>query len=351
MTAKSAGSANVGNGRRATSIDVANAAGVAQSTVSRAFKGEQVSAEVRRRVLQAAEQLGYRPSAIARSLSTQRTGIVGIVMADITSPFYPYVLDKFTQRLHELGMRVLLFNTPPHRDVDETLPLVLQYQVDAIIITSATLSSAMSEECARLGIPVILFNRYVPNTQASAVCCDNVAGGRLIADLLLDRGHQRLAYLAGLENTSTNRDRLRGFRERLLERHHQQWLHENAAYTYESGYSATQRLLRRDDPPDAIFCANDIMAFGAIDVARDLGVAIPDQLSIIGFDDVPAAAWSAYNLTTLRQPVNRMVESVVDILQKQLDDPALGPETRFISGSLILRKTLRELPAGNDARG
>jgi len=189
--------------RRATSIDVAKAAGVAQSTVSRAFKGENVSPAVRQRVLQVAEQLGYQPSAIARSLSTQRTDIVGIVMADITSPFYPYVLDKFTQRLHEIGMRVLLFNTPPHRDVDEALPLVLQYQVDTMIITSATLSTAMSEECARLGIPVILFNRYVPNTQASAVCCDNVAGGRLVADLLLNRGHQRLAYITGLENTST----------------------------------------------------------------------------------------------------------------------------------------------------
>jgi DNA-binding LacI/PurR family transcriptional regulator len=343
MNSHSTPSATATNGRRPTSIDVANAAGVAQSTVSRAFKGENISPEVRERVLAAAEQLGYRPSLIARSLSTQRTGIVGIVMAEINSPFYPYVLDKFTQRLHDLGMRVLLFNTPPNRDVDETLPLVLQYQVDAIIITSATLSSAMSDECARLGIPVLLFNRYVPNTQASAVCCDNVAGGRLVADLFLDHGHQHPAYIAGLANTSTNRDRLRGFGDRLSERDCTNWLQEEAAYSYDSGYGAAQRLLTRTDPPDAIFCANDIMAFGAIDAARDLGIAIPDQLSVIGFDDVPAAAWSAYNLTTVRQPVNRMVEAVLDLLQKKLDDPALGPETRLIAGKLIVRKTLRPI--------
>ena len=331
---------NTNHAPRPTSIDVAKAAGVAQSTVSRVFSGGNVSPDAKARVLAAAATLGYQPSAIARSLSTQRTGIVGIVMADITSPFYPYVLDKFTQRLHELGMRVLLFNTPPHRDVDETLPLVLQYQVDAIIITSATLSTAMSEECARLGIPVILFNRYVPNTQASAVCCDNVAGGRLVADLLLDWGHRHLAYLAGLENTSTNRDRLRGFSDRLLERNCREWLQESGAYTYDSGYAAAQRLLTHSDPPDAIFCANDIMAFGAIDAARDLGMTIPQQVSIIGFDDVPAAGWSGYNLTTIRQPVNRMVDSALDILQKKLDDPTLGPETRLIAGGLVMRKTL-----------
>lgn len=328
-------------GKRVTSIDVAKTAGVSQSTVSRVFSGGKVSPAAAARVLAAAETLGYRPSAIARSLSTRRTGIVGIVMADITSPFYPYVLEKFTQRLEEAGLRVLLFTTAPNRDVDETLPLVLQYQVDAIIITSATLSSAMADECAKSGIPVILFNRYVPNAKAGAVCCDNVAGGRLVADLLVDRGHTRLAYITGLENTSTNRDRERGFQERLAERGVNSWQRAIGAYTYQSGYEAAIRLLQGNTQPDAIFCANDIMALGALDAARDLRIAVPEELSIIGFDDIPAAAWSAYQLTTVRQPANRMVDAVVEMLARQLADPSLGPEMRFIAGQLVERKSVR----------
>lgn len=326
---------------RVTSIDVAKAAGVSQSTVSRVFSGGKVSATATARVLAAAEKLGYRPSAIARSLSTQRTGIVGIVMADITSPFYPYVLEKFTQRLEEAELRVLLFNTIPNRDIDDTLPLVLQYQVDAIIITSATLSSAMADECARLGIPVILFNRYVPNTNASAVCCDNVAGGQMVADLLLDSGHERPAYIAGLENTSTNRDRARGFSERLLDRGIMEWPLAQGSYTYTSGYDAAKQLLQPAGRPDAIFCANDIMALGALDAARDLEIAVPDELSVIGFDDIPAAAWSAYNLTTIRQPANRMIDAAVEMLNYHLNNPTSGPETRFIPGELVWRKSVR----------
>jgi len=332
---------NTNHAPRPTSIDVAKAAGVSQSTVSRVFSGGNVSEEAKARVLSAAATLGYQPSAIARSLSTQRTGIVGIVMADITSPFYPYVLEKFTQKLQEIGLRILLFNAPPHRDVDETLPLVLQYQVDAIIITSATLSSAMADECAGLGIPVLLFNRYIPNTQASAVCCDNVAGGRLVADLLVASGHQRLAYIAGLANTSTNRDRERGFRERLTEQGVTTWQREQGTYTYDSGYDAAKRLLNAPNRPDALFCANDIMALGALDAIRDLNIAIPDELSVIGFDDIPAAAWSAYGLTTVRQPVNRMVDAVVELLTRRLADPSLGPETRFMPGQLVRRQTVR----------
>ena len=148
-------------------------------------------------------------------------------------------------------------------------------------------------ECTQRGTPLMLFNRYVRGAQAGAVCCDNVAGGQLVADMLIKAGHRRLAYIAGKHNTSTNVDRARGFSERLHELEYGPFLREPGEYTYESGYAAAQRLLERDDPPDAIFCANDITALGAIDAARDLGVVIPDELSIVGFDDIPAASWTA----------------------------------------------------------
>lgn len=329
--------------KKVTSIDVARLAGVSQSTVSRTFGARtSVSAKAREKVLAAAKQLGYKPNAIARSLITQRTNIIGIVMAHITSPFYPYVLEKFTQRLQEIGLQVLLFNSAPNQDVDQMLPLVLQYQVDALIITSATLSSEMADECAKQGTPVILFNRYVPNSQVSAVCCDNLAGGRLVADLLLDAGHQRLAYIAGNKNSSTNIDREKGFSEQLQARGGYNLLREQAFYTYQSGYEAAKRLCQREQPPDAIFCANDIMALGALDAARfEMGIKVPEELSIIGFDDIPTASWPTYSLTTIRQRVNLMIDATIELLIERLASPEVEPVLKLIPGILVERGSAR----------
>ncbi len=336
-----------GTSRSATSIQVAQLAGVSQSTVSRVFSANNLVAdETTAKVIEAARTLGYKPNAIARSLITRRTDMIGIVMAEITSPFYPYVLEKFTQRLHEWGKRVLLFSTGPGSDVDETLQDVLRYQVDGLIVANATLSSALVHECAERGTPLMLFNRYVRGAQAGAVCCDNVAGGQLVADMLIEAGHQRLAYIAGKPNTSTNMDRERGFSERLRELNYGPFLREGGEYTYQSGYDAAQRLLHRDDPPDAIFCANDITALGAIDAARDLGVPIPDELSIVGFDDIPAASWTAYSLTTVRQPVNAMIDMSVRVLLERVAAPETDPVITFVPGKWVQRNSARRATMG-----
>lgn len=328
--------------KRITSIDVARVAGVSQSTVSRTFgSGAKVSAESREKVLTAARELGYKPNVIARSLITHRTNIIGIVMADFTNPFYTNILEKLTQELHGIGLQVLLFNVAPDQDIDDMLPLVLQYQVDAIVITSATLSSEMADECARLGTPVILFNRYIPGANASAVSCDNVAGGRQAADLLLEAGYRRLAYVAGKEHTSTNVDREQGFSDRMREQGQSDWIREPGAYTYESGHRAALRLLERDDPPEGVFVANDIMALGVIDRARELGIAVPDELAVIGFDDIPAASWPAYSLTTIRQPVNRMIEATLELLIERIEEPQAEPVSKFLAGVLIERDSVR----------
>ena len=328
--------------KRITSIDVARLAGVSQSTVSRTFgSGAPVSPESREKVLAAASELGYTPNFIARSLITQRTNIIGIVMADFTNPFYTNILEKFTQRLHDIGRQVLLFNAAPDQDIDEMLPLVLQHQVDAIVITSATLSSEMADECVRLGTPVILFNRYVPGANASAVSCDNVAGGRLAADLLVSAGYRKLAYIAGKEFTSTNVDREQGFSDRMREQGLSDWLREPGDYTYESGYQAASRLLELDNPPEAVFVANDIMALGVLDRARELGITVPQELAVIGFDDIPAASWPAYSLTTIRQPVNRMIEATLELLVERIGESQPEPVLQFMPGVLIERNSVR----------
>ncbi len=332
--------------KRVTSVDVAQLAGVSQSTVSRVFSvpstAANVSKEKKRRVLEAARTLGYQPNAIARSLITQRTNIIGIVMANLTSPFYPYVLEEFLNHFRQMEKQTLLFTAAPDQDIDDIIPHIMQHRVDALIITSATLSSEMADECLRYGIPVILFNRYIPHSKANAVCTDNAAGGRAIADLLLDTGHQHVAYIAGLPNASTNIDREQGFTDRLQERGIRDWAREQGDFTYQSGYAAALRLLAHPPHPEAIFCASDNMALGAMDAARYvLGLRVPEDVSIIGFDDIPMAGWPSYQLTTMAQQVDEMVQDTITLMLEKIDDLHSEPTRHLVPGRLVLRDSVR----------
>ncbi len=326
-----------------TSYDVANQAGVSQATVSRAFDPNgNVSPTTRAKVLEAAKELGYQPNAIARGLTSKRTDIVGIIMGNITrSLFYPKVLVEFTRRLQAMGKQVLLFNTHETRSVDEILPRIMSYHVDALIIASATPGREIIDACTSKGTPVILLNRPEADTSANAVCSDNVAGGRLIADILLDAKHQRLAFMGGVGVTSTNVMRQKGFTDRLQERGYSGLLTDHGEYTYDSGYEAGLRLLDRDDPPDGIFCAADIMAIGAMDAARfGLGIKVPNEVSIIGYDDIPMASWPTYDLTTIHQSVTEMVETTIQMLTPQ-DGGIITGQTILLSGEFIRRGSAR----------
>jgi DNA-binding LacI/PurR family transcriptional regulator len=328
---------------RISSVQVAHAAGVSQAAVSRVFTpGASVSEKMRARVLGAAHKLGYHPNVLARSLTRRSTNIIGIVMFRFTNPFYARLLKEFSRKLQARNYWTLLLNSEGDETVEVALPAALQYQVDGIIITSATLSSTLAEECARTGTPVVLFNRYSIETNVNAVCCDSVGAGRMVADALVDAGHTRYAFIAGEENASTSRDRERGFAERLRERGHELAMRDVGNFTYEDGYAAAQRLLKRPDRPDAIFCASDLTAMAVFDVATcEMGLLVPDELSIVGFDDISLANWPRYRLTTVHQPLERMVDATIDVLMNAIENPQSERVLRLISASLILRNTTR----------
>lgn len=331
--------------KHVTSIEVARLAGVSQSTVSRVFSDQagRVAEATRRKVLDAAEALGYHPSAIGRMMSTQQSNTVGIVMASITNPFYPYVLEKFLQSIQATGRQVLLFTAAANQDVDDVLPLILEYRVDALIVTSVALSSAMADEAQRLGTAVILFNRYVRGAHVSAVCCDNEAGARDIADLLVNSGHQRFAYMAGTDNTSTNQDRRHGYLDQLRQHGITDVQVVQGNYSYETSYQATRALLTQTNRPDAMFCANDMMALGCIDAAREAGLVLPDELSIVGFDDIPMAAWNAYQLTTMSQEVDTMIKRTIELMEQQITHPETPPTTELVPGKLKIRRSVKAI--------
>jgi len=323
-----------------TAKHIAAELGVSQSTISRAFtKDASISAEMRAKVMEAAGKAGYTPNAIARSLITRRSGIVGIVMADLTNPFYPEVLEALTNRLQRDDLHTLLFNVPEGHEVDEALPLVLQYQVDAVVITSATLSSRMAKTCAARGTPVVLLNRHVPGSGVHAVACDNYLAGRTVARFLAERGHKRMAYVAGKSDTATNIDREKGFVDQLAELGMSLWGRAgDEDYTHDAGYRAALQLLGREQKPDAIFFANDILAIGGIDAIRGVaGLSIPRDISVVGFDNIRMAEWPSYNLTTVRQPIAEMAERTGDILAKFYGGKPSKPKVHLIHGDLIER--------------
>lgn len=330
--------------QQATSFDVARIAGVSQAAVSRAFTpGGRIAEATRAKVLKAALALKYVPNTIARSLSTRRSNMVAIVIGDMENPFYATVLALFSRRLQEMGKHVLLFTVPQGGSVDDAIGSVLGYQIDGLVVTAATISSRMARLCVQQSIPVVLYNRHVPGLGVNSVCCDNVAGGRLVAQTLHDAGARSFAVICGDASTSTTRDRIRGFTSELanLSVRAKAIMEEGGRYTYDGGFAAALRLLGGRNRPDALFCLNDIMALGALDAIRgSLKLKVPDDVMLAGFDDIPDAGRAAYRLTTVRQPVDEMVEETLALLGLQGSPPASKPLVRRFPGVLVMRDTV-----------
>jgi DNA-binding LacI/PurR family transcriptional regulator len=316
-----------------TSSDVAKRAKVSQSAVSRAFTpGASVSEITRTRILSAAAELGYRPNALARAMNSGKSALIAMLVAYLDNQFYPIVLELLSRTLQAKGYQVLLFMTDTGNQ-DEVVQRILQYQVEGIVMASATLSSDLARECAATGIPVVMFNRYVASSPASSVTCDNIEGGRRVADFLVRGGHQRIAFIAGAEDSSTNRDREAGFYKGLAEHGVAAFARAVGGYTFEGAKAATRQLLKARPKPDAIFVANDHMAFAVMDVIRkEFGLRIPKDISIVGYDDVPEA---------VMQAASKMVEATANILLEQIEKSRVKKRAAVLPAELVVRGSAR----------
>lgn len=325
-----------------TSGDVARRAKVSQSAVSRTFTpGASVSEKTRDKVMKAAAELCYRPNALARAVISGRSRLIAMLVAYLDNQFYPIVLEQLSRILQSNGYQVLLFMTDPGNQ-DEVVQRILQYQVEGIVMASATLSSSLARECAETGIPVVMFNRYVAASPASSVTSDNIEGGRKVADFLVRGGHQRIAFIAGAEDSSTNRDREAGFYKGLAEHGVAAFARAVGSYTFEGAARATRELLQPKIRPDAIFVANDHMAFSAMDVIRtEFKLRIPKDISIVGYDDVPEASWKGYDLTTVSQSHQRMVETTAQILLEQIEKSVVRKRAAVMPAELVVRGSAR----------
>jgi DNA-binding LacI/PurR family transcriptional regulator len=334
--------------RPVTLMDVAQLAGVSQSAVSRTFTpGASVAEATRHKVLEAARKLGYRPNAIARTLMTRRSRMIAVVVSYLQNQFYPVVIELLSQALQRHGYHVLLFVSDGHEagrsEVDDMLLDVMQYQVDGIVLASATMSAGLARDCQAAGVPVVLFNRAAPIANASTVVSDNIGGGRLAARVLVESGCKRVAYVAGLEVSSTSRDREQGFREQLAEMGQGIYARSIGNYSFSVACAATRELFSQRQPPDGIFAANDHTAFAVIDTLRlELGWRVPEDIAVIGFDNVPQAAWGGYRLTTIEQDASSMVDATVAILLEQLESGLHGQGQHVVTPvRLVQRATTR----------
>lgn len=332
-----------------TSLDVARRAGVSQSAVSRVFTpGASVSQSMTDRVLAAATELGYRPNVLARSMITGKSRLIGLVVAYLDNQFYPEILEKMSTSLQQRGYHVLVFMAQQTSgNIDSVLQEILDYQVDGIVLASVAMSSQLAEQCDAAGIPVVLFNRAQNDDSFSTVTSDNFAGGRALADFLVAGGHERIGYIAGWEGASTQRDREAGFRAGLADHGRRLFARGVGDFHTDRAAEAALAMFSGDRIPDAVFVANDHMAFAVMDVLRSrLGLSVPDDVSVVGYDDVQLAAWPSFDLTTVTQPSDEMVAETVAALMAQIEDGETAPRRVLINGKLVVRGSARQAATG-----
>ena len=332
---------------KVTALQVARRAGVSQSAVSRVFTpGASVSEKMATKVREAAEKLGYRPNILARAMVSGRSRIVGFVVAYLDNYFYPEAIEKLSNALQAKGYHVLMFMASQTTgNIDDVVDEILDYQIDGLIFASVALSSTIVGRCQAAGVPMILFNRRQDMEGVSSITSDNFAGARKVGEHLISCGHKRIGYIAGWEGASTQRDREAGLMAALSAHDMKLFAREVGNFRKDEAIDAARAMfdVAIDQRPDAVFVANDHMAFFVLDVLRsELGLSVPEDVSVIGYDDVPPAAWPAYNLTTVRQRANLMVQETVDTLIQQIEQPGnFTPRQVAIDGPLILRGTSR----------
>ncbi len=331
--------------------EVAVSAGVSRSAVSRTFTdGASVSDKMRRRVEKAARDLGYSPNALASSLTTGRTKLIGLVSNNFHNPIFLEVFDLFTRGLQDRGLRPLLVNLTDETDPENSVRMLRQYSVDGVVVASSTLLPGFSKAFRNAGVPVVhSFGRYSSAPQVHVVGIDNVECGRMAARTLIARGYQRVAFLGGPENATSTQDRYFGFISEMSEHPRITTTYSYAdAYSFDAGRAEMARLLQ-DTPAQAYFCGDDVLSIGALSAIEDDGLSVPGDIGLIGLNDMEMAGWQNINLTTIHQPIRQIVTSSIELMVAMLDEPDRYPEARIFPCSVVERGTLKTLDAASAA--
>jgi len=323
--------------------EVAERAGVSRSAVSRTFtEGASVSPKMRRKVEKAARDLGYSPNALASSLTTGRTKLIGLVSNNFHNPIFLEVFDLFTSGLQERGLRPLLVNLTDETNPAQSVQMLRQYSVDGVVVASSTLLPEFAKAFRDAGVPVVhSFGRSSSSPEVHVVGIDNVACGRMAARSLVSRGYSHVAFMGGPEKATSTQDRYAGFMSEMKHHPGVQVSHSFAeAYSFDAGRKEMLRLLNVG-PAQAYFCGDDVLSIGALSAVQTSGLKTPDDIGIIGLNDMEMSRWENINLTTIPQPIRQIVTSSIELMVAMLDDPHRYPEARIFPCSIVERGTLK----------
>jgi DNA-binding LacI/PurR family transcriptional regulator len=322
----------LGSKKPVTSYDVARQAGVSQSAVSRYFKpGGSMSLRTRAKILSAIETLGYQPNAIARSLITSRSSLVAVIVANIG--FNPEFTSVLSRAIAARGLDTLLFTLDDESDADRVIDRLWQYRV-AGVVSAVALAPRHIATLSQRSTPLIFLNRTYANISVNSVCCDHAEGEGWLVDSLCAAGHRRFAIVSGPEASQVSHQRVSGAAERLAAAGCILTRTVVADFTHNGGRAAMRELAAVSPLPDAVICANDMLALGCIDEARyGLGLNVPGDISIVGFDGLAPGQWPSYDLATISQPTRLMVDAAIDMLSDRIGNPTLTTEKRVFSGS------------------
>lgn len=322
--------------------DIALIAQVSHPTVSRALrKSPLVNPETAEKIRAIAGQMGYRPSAVARSLVNKKTNTIGVVVTTIADPFNGEVVSGIEEAAHEHGFSLFLANSnaDPEREI-KVVHSFHERRVDGIIVTSSRVGALYMPLLGELNVPTVLINNQHPSEFVHSVMIDNVSASREATQHLIQLGHKRIAYIGDQFGFESDAERLTGYRQALTDarvRFVSELIVQGNGKA-EGGMEAMSKLLSLAKPPTAVFCYNDMSAIGAMRVAYDRGLSVPEDISIVGFDDLSIASFTRPLLTTIRQPKLQMGRLAMETLL-QLLSGAQAQNSVKLKGELVVRKS------------
>ena len=324
-----------------TSRDVARQAGVSQATVSRVMRQKPgVAGATVEKVLEAASKVGYVPHGAARTMKTGRSGNIGVVVDDLSNPYYPELLEALDAEARASEVRLVVWLAGEKANPG-AIEAIRSGSIDGLLFTTATQSSHELAEAIQGDRPVVLLNRRIPDLPFDQIATDNAEGGRLVASHFLSRGHQHIGFVGGPLDASTTFDRLLGFEERLAEGglvlSNERIVHSE--YSHKAGFEAYLQLVESNKNITAVFCANDLLATGVVDSHREMTKDRGRPLAVVGFDNVSLSEWSTYSLTTVRQDSSAMARWGIGRILERIQNPGVLAVQKLLSPELIIRRS------------
>lgn len=330
---------------RVTIKEVAKKVGVNPSTVSRVLNGDlhlSIREETRNRILEAIKEMGYSPNPIARSLRMKTSNTIGMLIPDITNPFFPEVIKGAETAASERELSLILCNTDESSAKEKNLiKFLIDRRVDGLLLFSSRLEDETISKVEKSGIPFVLVNRGSRSNTGAYVVVDNSLGAKLAINHLIDLGHKKIAHISGFLYTETGLERLEGYRK-SLNASGLPFISEymvEAGFAEQQGYTAMLKLLSLEDRPTAVFVANDLMAMGAMTAIMEKGLSVPEDISVIGFDDIWIAGRITPSLTTVKIPLNEMGYLSLQIIAAKIDQREILNDRIELTPELIIRSS------------